>query len=123
MKSIIGRARAAVIGLATLLVLAFGMTVTGCDASDGDRVGVVTKFSNKGVIKSWEGEMVIGGFSNGGANTWAFHVPDGPLVAKVQAALDSGKRVKIHYTQLRVTPPTQNSDYDVTSVSAMPDGQ
>ncbi len=75
--------------------------------SEGERVGVIVKFSHKGVIwKSWEGEMQLGGVkpTEGGVvpNLWAFSLRRGEeedLVQKVMAAQESGKRVKMRYRQ------------------------
>src|SRR5262245_59606988 len=64
--------------------------------SEGERVGVIVKFSHKGVIwKSWEGEMHLGGARAGGdgavPNLWHFSLrrgEEGSLVQKVTAAQD-----------------------------------
>jgi len=75
--------------------------------SEGARVGVVQKFSQKGVInKSWEGEMVQDGVrakaSGQGAastNIWKFSVMD-PVVAKqLDDAVFSGDPVAVRYCQ------------------------
>lgn len=52
--------------------------------SDGERTGVITKFSHKGMlIKTWEGELNMGGFDQGGVATiWAFSVDDPVIVEK-----------------------------------------
>src|SRR5262245_35288063 len=75
--------------------------------SEGERVGVIVKFSNKGLIwKSWEGEMQLGGARIGGdgvlPNLWEFSLRRGEeadLVKKISAAQESGKRVKVRYRQ------------------------
>ena len=83
--------------------------------SDGSRVGIVTKLSNKGLfIKSWEGEMVMGGMrrhanddgsSSMVANVFAFNV-DPSVVPQVQAAQRSGRPVELVYRQWFWKPPT-----------------
>jgi hypothetical protein len=111
---------------AVLSLVATGCS--GCDAgySDGDRSGVVTKLSYKGLVcKSWEGEMNLGGLSTddkGAAvpNVWRFTVVDTAQVAAIQNAMKSGKRVNIHYTQWAVSPYCQDSDYEAQSVSVVP---
>lgn len=111
--------------VAVLLLSSFG----GCapNFSDGERVGVVTKFSNKGLIwKSWEGSLNQGGtkmVSNGDggsmvvANAIDFNVPDGPLTEKIKQAVNSGKPVKISYRQWFIAPIFIKSSRVVTSVS------
>lgn len=89
----------------------------GCDHySQGDRVGVVYKFSRKGIIcKTWEGEMNLGGMrqqsdANGNSqtvpNVWAFTVRDEDL-NKFKPVIDdsmaTGATVKISYDQSLVT--------------------
>lgn len=76
--------------------------------SDGDRVGVVTKLSHKGILcKTWEGELLVdslrvlprGGGSQKVKTAWAFTVGDESVVPKLQDAMLSGKRVRLHYQQ------------------------
>lgn len=114
----------AVIALAVVIVLT--VNLTGCmeGYSDGDRTGVVTKVSRKGVIwKTWECEMNLGGMVNGGkdvgmvANIWAFTVEDEDLLAKVREAQKLGKTVTLEYSQWLVGPaPRTSSGYMVKSV-------
>lgn len=98
--------------------------------SDGDRVGTVSKFSNKGFVsKTWEGELNLGGIrqvttSDGKtsttqnvANVWAFSVTDPVIVGKIQAAMDSAQPVRLHYSEaLFVAPWTADTSYFVTAV-------
>lgn len=103
------------------LVMAFTLTACGKGYSEGTRVGHITKLSRKGVaIKSWEGEMVMGGVrrdaeGNVGANIFAFTVPDN-LVKDVKAAMDTGLPVELEYTQYIISPPEMESDYLITGV-------
>jgi hypothetical protein len=116
-----------------LALVLFTTFLLGCGAgySDGDRVGVVTKFSHKGLVcKTWEGDMNLGGYKTQTddkgnasivANVWSFHVEDGPLVAKVQTAMTSGKTVKVHYSQWIINPPCKSdSHYWLTDVEVLP---
>jgi hypothetical protein len=94
--------------------------------SNGSRVGVVTKLSNKGFIwKSWEGEMNIGGFrnstdSNGNsnivANIFAFNIESPEVVKKIQEAMQTGDRVELVYRQWGLKPITISSRYVITEV-------
>ena len=113
---------------ALLLLLALTTSACGRGYSEGQRAGVVTKFSYKGVLwKSWEGEMNLGGMreetdSKGGTsmspNVWAFHVDSMDVVDQVKAALDSGATVKMRYVQWWISPMSQESDYDVVEVTS-----
>lgn len=91
--------------------------------SEGKRIGVITKFSYKGLaFKSYEAEMVMGGLTtasdgNGGstlaANVWRFSVRN-PVVAKKVEEL-VGKRVMVNYKQSMVAFITDTT-YDAISV-------
>lgn len=89
---------------------------------DGKRVGVLTKFSHKGLfIKSYEGEMNMGGVRNsiiGGtrgvaANVWEFSCSN-PQIAKQLEEL-VGKEVSIKYHQ-SFAGLNRDTSYDVVSV-------
>lgn len=111
-----------VIGCAVLFGGCGVVSAGGCGEgySDGERVGTITKFSHKGlVVKSWEGEMFLGGIRQTGdgvqANVWAFHVSDS-LAPKVTEATNKGGTVKIRYRQWALKPFGQDSPYDVVSI-------
>lgn len=115
-------------GLLTMGVLAMATTgCVGCGAhySDGDRSGVITKFSRKGLVfESWEGEMVLGGIRGGSdgtsaANVWAFSAPS-RLAKQISEAQRSGARVTVHYNQWLASPVDQDSAYTVTSITVEP---
>jgi len=105
--------------------------MTGCGEgySEGTRTGVITKFSRKGItFKSFEGEMNLGGMrqqndANGNAqmvpNVWEFHASDA-IAPKVEEAQRAGRPVSIRYRQWVVSPLTQDSGYDVVSVTVEP---
>lgn len=109
-----------------LLVFVVFATLIGCACdrgySDGDRTGVIYKFSHKGIwFKSWEGEMLLGGARQTDqgtvANVWEFTVLDNALVSSVRAAQESGKPVQIHYIQwLNASPFEADTDYEVLSI-------
>ena len=95
------------------------------DYSEGSRVGVVTKLSYKGLfVKSWEGEMVMGGMrqhrdEDGNvstvANVFTFNV-DPSVVDKVRAAQESGRPVELVYRQWAMQPPTIENDHVIIDV-------
>lgn len=95
----------------------------GWTYSEGSRVGVVVKFSHKGSwVKTWEGELAMGAIDQGGQREkWEFSVyppEDGEsVVEQVEDAMDSGKRVKIHYREQRSSQSWKGSTtYFVTEV-------
>lgn len=116
------------------IVLAIGIpfVMAGCSCgnrlhySDGNRVGTITKFSHKGVlVKSWEGEMALGGFRSGRngsavANLWQFTVTDPAVVRDVLATQDKGGAARLHYVQtLTYNPLVRDSSYTVVKAEAV----
>ena len=94
--------------------------------SDGDRVGIVTKISHKGMLyKSWEGEMAMDNFvakptENGSvmSNTFNFSVLDPEIVKKIQDAQKSGERVQLTYKQTYTADLTEReSTYVIIAVN------
>lgn len=77
-----------------LLILIAALLASACGAnySTGDRIGVVTKLSNRGLIfKSWEGEMLVAlpaGVSAIQPEKFEFNV-NPSAVPKVQAAMQN----------------------------------
>lgn len=103
-----------------IAALSIALVLCGCgEYSDGERVGVIQKFSSKGlVVKTWEGELLLGGLkrksstdSDGNshtsmvANVWEFTVEDPELVAKVKALADAGEPVRAFYRQEVMASP------------------
>lgn len=99
-----------------------GISLVGCaeNYSSGDRVGIVTKLSEKGlVIKSWEGELLVALPVEVAGTTqpekFYFNV-DPAAVSKVKEALTSGKRVQVIYHQWLRHPIRIESNTVVTDV-------
>jgi hypothetical protein len=71
--------------------------------SDGDRSGILQKFSRKGwVCKTYEGELALS-FTPGLAPViWNFTVRDEAVANKIKDA--EGKRVVLHYREHRGIP-------------------
>ncbi len=71
--------------------------------SDGERAGILQKFSRKGwVCKTYEGELalyVVGGVA---PQIWEFSVRDPKLAAELEQAV--GERVQLHYSEHRGVP-------------------
>lgn len=90
------------------------LCLTGCfEYSEGERTGVITKFSRKGFIcKTWEGELNLGGFKEKTSydsrgieqtkvvtNVFEFTVENTSIIGQIQTAQRSGKRVTLQYNQ------------------------
>ena len=74
--------------------------------SEGNRSGILLKFSKKGnIFKTYEGELNTGFFTNPGLsgkapdNVWYFSVPDGNVADQIQKASETGQKVTLHYEQ------------------------
>lgn len=90
--------------------------------SEGERTGVVTKLSHKGLFcKIWEGELAMQNVKIGAdsvGNTFEFSVTDDAVREKIQAALDGGKTVAIQYAQdLFFNPCSRGSGYVAVGVT------
>lgn len=91
--------------------------------SDGKRVGVLSKFSHKGLfIKSYEGELNMGGVRNNVnskgernvvANVWEFSCSNPQMAEKLENLV--GKEVIIKYHQ-SFAGLKRDTSYDVVSV-------
>jgi hypothetical protein len=99
--------RRLILWLIILLVLAFILLwlSTKFSYSEGDRAGVVSKFSEKGyLLKTYEGELnegAQGEFANMAQKLWPFSVADNnpETIKKLQESMLTGKRVRLHYEQ------------------------
>lgn len=115
------------------LALILPFLLSGCfDYSDGDRAGSVTKLSKKGLFcKTWEGSMNLGGMrketvssSDGKSfteqtvpNTFDFTVEDLSLLPKIQAAMNTGERITVHYKQELFTFCRSDSNYFIDAIN------
>lgn len=108
-----------VIGALVLIAL-YTLLMLWWSYSDGDRAGVLQKFSKRGwICKTWEGEIamyVVGGVS---PQIWAFSVRDDEVAAQLQAAV--GQQVRLHYAEHRGLPTNcfGETDYFVNRVEVV----
>ena len=112
------------------VVMAF--VLCGCSAnySEGTRVGTIQKLSRKGFFcKSWEGTMLVGGVrekmddkgnTSLSLNVWDFTVEEHNTLEKIQAAMNSGKRMELVYEEKFFTFCRSDSDYFVIDVKEVP---
>jgi len=117
MRSRVG-AVVGVLLLAALLVGALYLWVVfSWPYSEGERAGILQKFSNKGwLCKTYEGELAISIVPGVTPIIWDFSVRKESVVPQINAAL--GKRVVLHYREHRGLPTTcfGETRYFVTGV-------
>jgi hypothetical protein len=71
--------------------------------SEGERAGILQKFSHKGwVCKTWEGELAMSIVPGVTPTIWDFSVRDRGIAERMSAAV--GKRVTLHYKEHRGVP-------------------
>jgi hypothetical protein len=93
-----------------LVVLAVGgylVFIFTWSYSDGDRVGYLQKFSRKGwLCKTYEGELAMTTVPGVAPVIWTFSVQmwDEPVARQVNGLL--GRKVSLHYRELRYLPST-----------------
>lgn len=90
--------------------------------SEGDRAGVLQKFSRKGwICKTWEGEVAQYVVAGVAPRIWTFSVRDGGVAADVGRQV--GRNVQLHYTE-HIGVPTScfgDTPYFVERVTVMTD--
>jgi hypothetical protein len=110
-------------GVLLVLLLLFGLYVWGMLSwpySEGERAGILQKFSSKGwLCKTYEGELAISIVPGVTPIIWHFSVREESLVPQINAAL--GRRVVLHYREHRGLPTRCFGDtsYFVTAVRLM----
>jgi hypothetical protein len=88
--------------------------------ADGERVGILQKFSRKGwICKTYEGELALYVISGVTPQIWNYTVRDAAVAARMNSSL--GQRVRLHYTEHRGIPSSCFGDtgYFVDSVQAV----
>jgi hypothetical protein len=88
--------------------------------SDGQRAGILQKFSRRGwLCKTYEGELAMSIVPGVAPTIWEFSVRDPAVVSRLKSAI--GDRVALHYTEHRGIPTScfGQTNYFVDSVSAV----
>jgi hypothetical protein len=88
--------------------------------SEGERAGILQKFSRKGwVCKTYEGELAMSIVPGVTPTIWEFSVRDDQVVPKLNAAI--GRRVVLHYKEHKGVPTScfGHTPYFVDSVSVV----
>ena len=105
-----------IVGLILVLV-GFTWLTLHWSYSDGERAGLLQKFSRRGwICKTYEGEMVLATVATVNAEKFLFTVRD-PDIAK-QLTGYIGDHIKVHYVQRKWIPTScfGDTEYFVTSV-------
>lgn len=93
-------------GLIALPIVAIGLytvAALGWSYSDGERAGVLQKFSHKGwICKTYEGELALYVVPGVAPTIWEFTVRDPAVVEQLNATL--GRHVSLHYEEHRGLP-------------------
>jgi hypothetical protein len=109
-------------GLAGVLALAalYTWLMLSWAYSEGERAGVLQKFSKRGwICKTYEGELaqyVVGGVA---PQIWHFSARDEQAIEQLHAAV--GQQVRLHYAEHRGLPTScfGETDYFVESVEVL----
>lgn len=84
--------------------------------SEGERIGIITKISEKGFIfKSWQGEMLMIVTGTIQPEKFEFSV-DPSVVSSVKEAMYKGIKVSLSYHQWLLNPPSIDTPYVVYKV-------
>jgi len=98
-----GRILIVVLVLVVLLAALWTWFALSWAYSEGERAGVLQKFSSKGwICKTYEGELaqyVVGGVA---PQIWYFSTRDEALAKQLSAAV--GDQIRLHYTEHRGVP-------------------
>ena len=103
-----------------LLFVAYTWLMLSWSYSDGERAGVLQKFSKRGwLCKTYEGELamyVVGGIA---PQIWLFSVRDPQVVEQLHGAV--GQQVRLGYAEHRGLPTNcfGETDYFVTRVEVV----
>ncbi|HYC32825.1 MAG TPA: hypothetical protein VEB59_11095 [Gemmatimonadales bacterium] len=109
------------LALLVLPALLFTLYIGGLFAfsySEGERAGILQKFSRKGwFCKTYEGELAMSIVPGVTPTIWEFSVRDERILPRLSAAI--GKRVVLHYDEHRGIPTTcfGHTPYFVDSVA------
>ncbi len=104
----------------TAAVVLYTLFMLWWSYSDGERAGVLQKFSQRGwVCKTHEGELamyVVGGVA---PQIWEFSARDAAVIEQLQAAV--GQQVRLHYSEHRGLPTNcfGETDYFIDRVEVV----
>ena len=100
-KFLLGGITLVAVGIAAIVL--YTLVTLSVSYSDGDRAGILQKFSRKGwICKTYEGELAMSYTPGMAPVLWYFSVRDDAVAAKIKDA--QGKRVVVHYNEHRGVP-------------------
>jgi hypothetical protein len=100
-RFVLGGLSLVVVGIAAVVL--YTLATLHIVYSDGDRSGILQKFSRKGwVCKTYEGELAMSYTPGMAPVLWNFSVRDETVAEKIREA--QGKRVVLHYNEHRGVP-------------------
>jgi hypothetical protein len=92
-----------IVAVLILGAVLYTMATLSIEYSDGDRAGILQKFSRKGwICKTYEGELAVSYTPGMAPVLWNFSVRDEAVAEKIRQA--QGKRVVLHYGEHRGVP-------------------
>jgi hypothetical protein len=98
-----GRILLIVLVLAVLLVGLWSWFALSWSYSEGERAGVLQKFSKKGwICKTYEGELALYVVSGVAPQIWYFSTRDEALAKQLSGAV--GEPIRLHYSEHRGLP-------------------
>jgi len=92
--------------LCALLIFIIYVLICGMSYSKGTRTGIVIKVSQKGyVFKTYEGELNLGGMSQGDGtimvkNIWKFSIQKNDTAIYNAITRSEGKQIRLHYKEV-----------------------
>jgi hypothetical protein len=119
----LGRSLFTVLGVLVVLSVVWTFGALSFSYSDGERAGLLQKFSRKGwICKTYEGELALYVVAGVAPEIWHFSVRDEALAKQLSAAV--GQRTQLHYAEHRGIPTScfGETDYFVDRVNTIGDG-
>jgi hypothetical protein len=111
---------AALIVIPVIVFALWTWVALGWVYSEGNRVGIVQKFSRKGwLCKTWEGELAMSPVPGSMPQLFHFTVRDDAVARRINDA--AGQRVELHYQEHKGVPTTcfGETQYYVTGVRTL----
>lgn len=93
-----------------MCILVMSLMMVGCyTISDGEKMGIITKFSKSGFLfKTYEAELIRGGLTSGSGvfgQSFDFTISDPAMAETVKIAMEQQKEIKIKYHQEWLVAP------------------
>jgi hypothetical protein len=104
-KKILGLTGAGIVITPLILISLWTFFALSWSYSEGERAGVLQKFSKKGwLCKTWEGELQISSIPGSAPIIWEFSVRDAAVAARLQEAVSHNGRVVLEYEEHKGVP-------------------